>query len=52
MRWGVHSDMGAAQRIKGGSGTAVVWKFNYNCALAVIPVVLMGQQSERRDRDG
>lgn len=24
---------------KGGSGSARIWKFNYNCALAVIPLV-------------
>lgn len=24
---------------KGGSGSVRVWKFNYNCALAVIPLV-------------
>lgn len=31
--------MGCQAEDKKGSGSARVWKFNYNCALAVIPLV-------------
>lgn len=36
---GGHGDWGTVLRIKGGSESARIWKFNYNCALAVIPLV-------------
>lgn len=45
---GVHSDKGALRRIKGGTARARVWKFNYKCALAMIPVVLMGMAEQEK----
>lgn len=41
--------VGCCVEDKGGSRSAQIWKFNYNCALAVIPAVEMGRQSGRRD---
>lgn len=47
-KWGGNRAAGCCMEDKGGSGSARIWKFNYNCALAVIPLVNGKAEREKR----
>lgn len=50
-KWCVCVCVGGCIEDKGWSGRARIWKFNYNCAQAVIPLVGNGT-AERGEGDG